>query len=159
MADRDKEIWALHEENAVLEDKLTDYRKRNEELIIKINCLQAELKVCNEALDNSMKLNSHLQAENEDLKTQFRYLDIECERLEAENETLRGVVKQNHLIRENNKSPLALLTTEIKAEAYKEFAEKLLDAYEIWTDNDELEYQYVAELVYNLLKELVGEDK
>ena len=42
-------------------------------------------------------------------------------RLQAENETLRDVVKQNHLIRNNGKSPLSL----IKAEAYKEFAEEV----------------------------------
>lgn len=39
---KDKEIWALREENTTLEDKLTDYRKRNGELIIELNRLQAE---------------------------------------------------------------------------------------------------------------------
>ena len=53
-------------------------------------------------------------------------------RLQAENETLRDVVKQNHLIRNNGKSPLSL----IKAEAYKEFAEKSEKEIFIKQDNE-----------------------
>jgi hypothetical protein len=41
-----------------------------------------------------------------------------------------------------------------KAEAIKEFAERLLDKYDVWTESDATEYQYVAELVGDLVKEM-----
>lgn len=40
-------------------------------------------------------------------------------------ETLRKCVEQHHIIRKDSKSPLFLLTEEIRAEAYKEFARRL----------------------------------
>ncbi len=42
----------------------------------------------------------------------------------------------------------------VRAEAIKEFAERLLDKYDIWTESDATEYQYVAELTGNLVKEM-----
>lgn len=58
-----------------------------------INRLQAELKVCNEALDNSMKLNSHLQAENERLKHQLETLclTLKLAKTEAYKECIEKV--------------------------------------------------------------------
>lgn len=44
--------------------------------------------------------------------------------------------------------------SEVRAEAVREFAEKLLDKYDIWSESDVTEYQYVAELVNNLVKEM-----
>ena len=38
-------------------------------------------------------------------------------------------------------------------DAIKEFAERLLDEYDIWTESDVAEYQYVYGLVNNLVKE------
>lgn len=70
-------------------------------------------------------------------------------RLQAENETLRDVVKQNHLIRNNGKSPLSL----IKAEAYEEFIDKFLEKA-ISTRN----YFEIKSLARTVLNELVGED-
>ena len=69
-------------------------------------------------------------------------------RLQAENETLRDVVKQNHLIRNNGKSPLSL----IKAEAYKECIEKvkILNQNNLILWNEQLD---------NLLKEMGGDNK
>lgn len=45
-----------------------------------------------------------------------------------------------------------------RTEAIKEFAEKLLDKYDIWTESDATEYRYVEELVDSLVKEMVGRD-
>ena len=131
-----------------------------------IKYLEAELTVCNEALDNSIKLNNRLQAESEDLKTQFRYLDIECERLEAENERLK---ESNRLLINN---PVLDwqddLENEIKVEAYKEFAEKVEEriAVKILKDkSNEYAEGFVDALdgvngeIDNLLKELVGGNK
>lgn len=47
---------------------------------------------------------------------------------------------------------------ECMVSAIREFAERLLDKYDIWSDSDVTEYQYVAELVNNLVKEMT-EDK
>lgn len=69
-------------------------------------------------------------------------------RLQAENETLRDVVKQNHLIRNNGKSPLSL----IKAEAYEEFIDKFLEKA-ISTRN----YFEIKSLARIVLNELVGD--
>ena len=72
--------------------------------------------------------------------------------------TLRNCVEQHHIIRKDGKSPLSLLTAEIKAEAYKEFADKLkLHAYH---ECDITGYRYLVvqiEKLDNLLNELVGD--
>lgn len=44
-----------------------------------------------------------------------------------------------------------------KAEAIKEFATRLLDEYDIWTEYDATEYGYVDGLVNNLVKKMTGE--
>ncbi len=44
-------------------------------------------------------------------------------------ETLRNCVEQHHIIRKDGKSPLSLLTEEIKAEAIKEFAERFEEEF------------------------------
>jgi hypothetical protein len=46
-----------------------------------------------------------------------------------------------------------------RAEAIKEFAERLLDEYDVWTENDATEYQYVCGLVNKIVKEMTEERK
>jgi hypothetical protein len=46
-----------------------------------------------------------------------------------------------------------------RAEAIKEFAERLLDEYDVWTENDATEYQYVCGLVNKIVKEMTEETK
>lgn len=54
----------------------TEMSLYNEEQTL-INRLKAELQICNEALDNSMKLNTKLQAEIERLKEiEYMYNDL-----------------------------------------------------------------------------------
>lgn len=67
-------------------------------------------------------------------------------------EILRKCIEQHHIIRKDGKSPLSLLTAEIKAEATKEFAERLKEITdkEGWTDSCEID---------NLVKEMVGEQE
>ena len=85
-------------------------------------------------------------------------------RLQAENDTLRTCVKQIPLIRKDGKSPLSLLTAEIKAEAYKEFAERLKEkATDIGVCDAHGNNYGGATVVLtndidNLLKELVGDE-
>lgn len=67
-------------------------------------------------------------------------------RQKAEIERLKSLlVEQHNTIDEIVRQP--------KNEAIKEFAERLLDEYDIWTESDVAEYQYVYGLVNNLVKE------
>jgi regulator of replication initiation timing len=93
---------------------------------------------------------NRLQAEKEDLKTQFRYLDIECERLEGENKRLYIALEENQKATKiwKDKSETA------KAEAYKEFAEKL-ESMIMWSPKNHI--SITAKDIDNLLKELVGD--
>lgn len=80
-------------------------------------------------------------------------------------ETLKKCVEQHHIIRKDGKSPLSLLTEEIRAEAYKEFAKKLKEEIRLEDDC----YYNCRECCYecndyviaidNLLKEMVGEEE
>ena len=81
-------------------------------------------------------------------------------RLEAENKVLRTAVEQHHLIRKNDKSPLSLLTAEIKADAYKEVFEKISDKSCVQEIKKGLFCNVVTLHDINTLKkEMVGEDK
>lgn len=70
-------------------------------------------------------------------------------------ETLRKCVEQHHIIRKDSKSPLSLLTEEIRAEAYKEFAERLKKE----TLSDKGYDRLQQGTIDNLLKEMVGEEE
>ena len=95
-----------------------------------IKYLEAELTVCNEALDNSMKLNSHLQAENERLEHQLETLclTLKLAKTEAYKECIEKV---------------------------KEYYKNKLQNYQFNYDA----YCKLCEDLDNLLKELVGGNK
>jgi hypothetical protein len=76
-------------------------------------------------------------------------------RQQAKIETLRNCVEQHHIIRKDGKSPLSLLTEEIKADAIKEFAERL--KYKFKGDNV-CDFLFVRMAINNLVKEMVGEE-
>ena len=70
-------------------------------------------------------------------------------------ETLRGCIERHHIIRKDGKSPLSLLTAEIRAEAIKEFAERLRKL--MVTDT---RYILISEFKLNILvKEMAGEQE
>ncbi len=124
---------------------------------------------------------NRLQAENENYSKNNQQMtsDIlklykELEQAKAENKELKKTVKvlrigveQAYLIRKDGKSPFNLLKAEIKAEAYKEFAEKtnsiiesLIEQYSI---KDFEEFKAICQVLRglkndtnNLLKELGG---
>ena len=92
------------------------------------------------------------------LETQFRYLDIECERLEKENERLNTEVALLH-----TDYTYKFVKAKAKAEAYKECIEKVKELIKGWND-----LKYYSELIKaendldNLLKEFekkINEDK
>ena len=110
-------------------------------------------------LKNALDLINRLEGENKKNETIIRFADktieslkAEAERLKEDIKILRVSVEQAPLIRKDGKSPLSLLTAEIKAEAYKEFAEKIKEKT-MWlfssvSINNEID---------NLLNELVGD--
>jgi hypothetical protein len=83
-------------------------------------------------------------------------------RLQAENERLKGISdnKTKELLRYNDSiEELHKKLETAKAEAYKEFAERLTE--EIINDIhfSQIEKDYLCVMIDNLLKEMVGEDK
>ena len=73
--------------------------------------------------------------------------------------TLRNCVEQHHIIRKDGKSPLSLLTEEIKAEAIKEFAERLKELYtdENITDDMHCSVGVIKANIDDVKKEMVGD--
>ena len=105
-----------------------------------------------------------VKVDRSNCKKYFRgAIDI-INRLQAENERLKNAYKQcaweRDTFTEIKKEYIAKLIAKTKAEAYKEFADKLkLHAYH---ECDITGYRYLVvqiEEIDNLLKELVGENK
>ena len=150
-------INRLQEKNSNLTSDLTSLQKD-------LTSLQAE----NKRLTTLAELGNTRANDYRVMRDRALKAEAENERLEKENQLMLDnhpanthrncVVIDNGVIYTKTIEDYERFLTDVSTEAYKEFAEKLLDTYEIWTDNDELEYRYVAELVDNLLKELVGED-
>lgn len=133
-----------------------------------INRLQAEVEKWQGGYMTQKQEIANLEIELKAMRGAANSYKAENERLKETIEVLRPVVEQIHIIRKDGKSPLSLLTAEIKAEAYKEFAEMFMQRAKETTIN------YVADASIqkrktgwleisktdfdNLLKELVGED-
>lgn len=93
-----------------------------------ISCLQAELKVSNEALNNSIKLNNRLETQNKDLAETIHNLTLEKDALFDKAEELKAEVEKLNKEIQITKDAYTMLQTKIeiiKSEAIKEFAEKL----------------------------------
>jgi hypothetical protein len=82
-------------------------------------------------------------------------------RQQATIKTLRNCVEQHHIIRKDGKSPLSLLTAEIKSEAIKEFWSRLQGIAYQSSDWSHGEHPMVVELddAEEIYEEMVGEDK
>ena len=78
-------------------------------------------------------------------------------RLRVENERLEGEVESLRTMEYAVDDYINECFEGAKTEAINEFVERLLDKYEVWTDSDEREFQYVVELVEELKKELIGD--
>ena len=126
-----------------------------------INRLQAEIEVCNEALDNSMKLNNRLQSQNKDLAETVHNLTIEKDALFDKAEELKAEVERlKEFIVETRRCD-----KEIKVEAYKECIEKIKNYIKTHCNpygKPDFDYDTsikILNFIDNLLKELVGEEK
>lgn len=127
-----------------------------------INRLQA--KAIKEQNKNSKLRNerNRLQAQNKDLAETVHNLTIEKDALFDKAEELKVEVER---LKTNLNVELENFATEydnkIKAEAYKEFAERLnkIEKFRSCVESDNYELSVTMREVDNLLKELVGEDK
>ena len=81
---------------------------------------------------------------------------IDRQKAEIERLTLSEREAYKRLERGNER--MMAIIAEEREDAIKEFAERLLDKYDIWTESDETEYRYVEELVDNLVKEMTKKE-
>ena len=132
-----------------MDKKLTDSE-------ITINALKKLLEVMlsegdlqrTSTISHTIDLINRLQAENGNYSHNNRTMTKDILDLQKENEELRVTIKAF--------TDFGKLYSEIKAEAYKEFAERLKK--ESYERIDLTAYVEVSD-IDNLLKELVGEDK
>lgn len=127
-----------------------------EDIVDLINRLNSENEILKE-------LNQQVRKEKNKLMEAQLFLAKQCDKLQEKNDrqqetikTLRNCVEQHHIIRKDGKSPLSLLTEEIKAEAIKEFAEKLKINYSKPLFAVGSYNEFIRE-VDNLVKEMVGD--
>ena len=103
-----------------------------------------------ESFNQIIDLINRQKAEIEKWKVHFQDVDIECERLEKENESLNTEVALLH-----TDYTYKFVKAKAKAEAYKEFAERLKEKF---NDGDGVLYEHylIHYQIDNLLKELGG---
>ena len=96
-----------------------------------------------------------VKVDRSNCKKYFRGAIDLINRLQAENDTLKNVIKNSFLEKAGcNIDPLA----EIKTEAYKEFAERLLLCYEDFDEiNEVILLENLVKAIDDLLKEMEGE--
>ena len=145
-----------------------------------INRKDAELQVCNEALDNSMKLNTKLQAEierlkeeNQNLKDQFCYLDIECERLEKETSEQEAEIERLQSMNQAKLDMIHDIWEDLDAanfvieklknqlnEEIKDFNQRLRQEIKANTDyNGCIYYKTAYKIIDNILEEIINENE
>ena len=110
-----------------------------------------------EAIEIVREQINRLQAENEKNENIIRLADKTIETQQAENERLNKAISyqkdlaERMFIRQNG------LLEEAKAEAYKEFAERLKKQYDDYSDHSSLTVKMFCYDIDNLLKEMAGD--
>ena len=155
------QLWTDSECTKVLHQATIDLINR---LQTKNKELDEKLVIYKGTIDWQVKEINRLQAENSNLTSDLTSLQNDLTSLQAENERLNIRLRKT----EHQFADIGKMYSEIKAEAYKEFEEKISGTtwYHI-NKNGELVIGangetdiplFKAEDVFNLLKELVGED-
>ena len=125
-----------------------------------INRQQAELKVSNEALNNSIKLNNRLETQNKELSETIHNLTIEKDALFDKSEELKAEVERlNALVKTKNKliEGLDQSISYVYDRAIKEFAERLKKRIYKGGVHPTVEDEFMCD-IDNLVKELVSDD-
>lgn len=134
------------------ENKMTDIKKLTEDLeYARYHCTSNKGK---DAINDALDLINRQQAENDNWEKQFRILDVECSRLEKKTEEQQAEIER---LKNANDSftDIGKLYSEIKAEAIKEFAERLKERRGV---NFPFTRTVFVEDIDNLVKEMVGEE-
>ena len=146
-------VWAILGANGKGQSgRMTDKKLTDEEIIKALECC---ISTTNDEACVGCPFNKQKLCDKDQWALERYALDL-INRQKETIETLRKCVEQHHIIRKDSKSPLSLLTEEIRAEAYKEFAERLKETSVLragcvpW-------YDIHAAIDY-LLKEMVGEE-
>lgn len=92
-----------------------------------------------------------------ELKRQKAEIDSACVFLEEQRKHSHQEHEKQMEMLEQIKEQIPLAIARARNEAIKEFAKRLLDEYDIWTEHDAPEYGYVDGLVNNLVEEMIGE--
>ena len=114
--------------------------------------------------DELQEENENYSKNNQQMTSDILKLYKELEQVKAENERLKETTKNmSAYVKGNNWGLVSFVEfcKNLKAEAYKEFAERLKERYtSVWTwDGHEEAILVLHTNLDNLLKELVGEDK
>lgn len=120
--------------------------KLSDDALALINRLQAEIKFAENINHLQMEELQSLKDKNKVLANELANSLQDCENKQAENEKLRKSWKAD---------VVSAIISGAKAEAYKEFAERLKEEFPKMLNRSESAFSY---LVDNLLKEMVGED-
>ena len=135
--------------------------KRGIATIFSIRNENRELKAENKRLkgisDNKTKELLRYNASIEELHKKLETAKAENEELKEQNENLKSYVSIEFIGEATGQN----LKKKIKAEAYKEFAERLKEETEVYTDSAEDDFILAVGIskIDSTLKELVGEDK
>lgn len=156
MTDRDRLIDLHTKAHNMTDKKLTDSEM---ERLYASQCSSVEwCKGYNNAVEKANVIINRLQAENEQYKDYTAKWMEKCDDLQAENERLKSMNQAKldmiHDLREENEWYIEIIQT-TKAEAYKEFAERLKLTFP--KDDFLRSTKRISEDIDNLLKELVGE--
>ena len=104
--------------------------------------------------EDTFNLINRLQAKLDEAEDTIQFADKELKKAEAENERLRHIAT-----RETSQSMLPAIVRRTKAEAYKEFAEKLHEELRMYGTKDKFNKAVFLNVVDRVKKEMVGEDK
>ena len=122
------------------------------------DCLDFELgKFVLDLINRQKEEIERLKTENKDISEQFRILDVECERLEKANEKQKAEIERLNSPYEMQVEASKKLENSIKAEAVKEFAERLKKKAVMVRGYFIVRFLIDTYSIDNLVKEMVGE--
>lgn len=143
-------------------------RRYTDEEIIKVNDILDKLDFFNQRAGRELWNEKPVEIQDADIRNReedIKFLKDLINRIQAENERLKSAndekSRQWDMLAEKTKQHYADLYNEakdiLKAEAYKEFADKLENEINCRTTLSRQQDKNVIRIMHNLLKEMVGE--
>lgn len=143
---------------------MTDKKLTDEEIIKALEGSILNAKWCDSKawsieiykLESALDLINRQKAEYENLDTKLKAMRGAANSYKAENERLNEIIKNCH---KEILQKCDSCNNRIKTEAYKEFAERLKNEINVRTTLSREQDKNVIHMMYNLLKEMVGEEE